>query len=157
MYCYVVVECDDEETWLVLKEKGVPVSRNNKSALIYYPAHYLGFEALFSVYSVYCLGIPTGSSNPYPRYDVVGKAICDIPSGTKFKAVGHHHIIKELQPLIMPAKPVSSNEQLPYFMADSTTVIHDIPKGSLITGKMLKAEEDNLMWKLREEQDKFFQ
>ena len=35
---YVVVACNDEETWQVLLEKGVPLSRNGKTALIYYPA-----------------------------------------------------------------------------------------------------------------------
>ena len=74
---YVVVECDDEETWRVLQEKGTPVSRNGSCALVYYPAHYLGFETLFSVLSIGTLGLPTGSSNPTPRYDLIARATAD--------------------------------------------------------------------------------
>ena len=32
------------------ERKGVAVSRNDKTALIYYPAHYLGFETLFTIF-----------------------------------------------------------------------------------------------------------
>lgn len=153
---YVVVACDDEETWQVLKEKGVAVSRNDKTALIYYPAHYLGFEALFSVFSIHYLGIPTGSSDPRPRYDVIGRTDRDIPKGTKLQALGHHHIIEGLSPEIMEAKPIDEQSQLPYFLADSTVTKVDIPAGTLITAEMLVEQDDSILWRLRREQDAAF-
>ncbi len=154
---FVVVACDDEETWQVLKEKGVPVSRNGKTAMIYYPAHYLGFEALFSVLSVGILGLPTGSDNPRPRYDLVSRATKDIPAGTDLKAVGHHHVIDGLEGILRTAKRVDANVQLPYYLADGMKVKRDIKKGELITADMLeKPGEDAILWSLRKEQDDTF-
>lgn len=153
---YVVVACDDEETWRVLKEKGVAVSRNEDAALIYYPAHYLGFEALFSVFSIHYLGLPTGSNEPRPRYDVVGRASRTIAKGTRLQALGHHHIIDGLEPEILPATAIDTNKQLPYFLADSTVTTVDIPEGTLITADMLTVEGDPILWDLRREQDTLF-
>jgi len=153
---WVVVACDDEVTWQVLKEKGVPVSRNKKTALIYYPAHYLGFETLFSVYSVCKLGLPTGSDSPTPRYDLVARADRPLKKGTRLVAKGHHHVIEGLEGGLLPAQPVKDFTQLPYFLADHTIVKQDIDAGTLITSDMLEYSEEALLWKLRFEQDNEF-
>ncbi len=154
---FVVVACDDEETWQVLKEKGVPVSRNGKCAMMYYPAHYLGFEALFSVLSVGILGLPTGSREPRPRYDLVSQATKDIPAGTSLKAVGHHHVIDGLAGVLRPSKRIDENVQLPYYLADGMTVKRDITAGEMITADMLETpSEDAILWTLRKEQDDIF-
>lgn len=153
---WVVVACDDEETWNVLRDKGVPLSRNGKTALIYYPAHYLGFEAIFSVLSVGLLGLPTGSPEPRPRYDLVARASKSLKKGTRFEARGHHHIIDGLEGMLLPAEPIELENQLPYFLADRTILKEDIEAGTLITGGMLEWSEDAILWKLRKEQDRVF-
>lgn len=154
---FVVVACDDEETWRVLKDKGVPVSKNGKTAMIYYPAHYLGFEALFSVFSIGMLGLPTGSDNPTPRYDLVAKANRDMAKGTHLKAVGHHHVIDGFDGIIRPAARIDRNIQLPYYLADGMTLKCDVKKGELLTSEMLEVpEEDTILWSLRREQDDVF-
>ncbi len=153
---HVVVACDDEETWEVLKGKGVPISRNGKAALIYYPAHYLGFEAMFSVLSAGILGLPTGASDPRPRYDVVARATAPLAKGTKFEARGHHHEIDGLEGLILPAAAISENGQLPFYLCDGTTLKVDAAPGQLITADMLETSGTPLLWKLRAEQDALF-
>ena len=153
---FVVVECDDEETWEVLKEKGVPISRNGKTAMIYYPAHYLGFEALFSVLSVGVLGLPTGTESPEPRYDVVARASRTIPAGTRLKAEGHHHVIDGFDGIILPARSVDENVQLPYYLADGMTVKRTVQEGELLTADMLERTESSILWTLRKEQDDLF-
>ena len=153
---YVVVACDDEETWQVLKEKGVPVSRNGNTAMIYYPAHYLGLEALFSVFSVGILGLPTGSDSPKPRYDVVARALHDISAGTQLKATGHHHIIDGFEGIIRPARCIDENTQLPYYLADGMTLNRNIQAGELLTAEMLEPEASAVLWRLRKEQDDVF-
>lgn len=153
---WVVVACDDEETWQVLKEKGVPVSRNGKTAMIYYPAHYLGFEALYSVLSVAVLGIPTGSAEPRPRYDLVARAERVIPAGTRFEAKGHHHVIDGLEGLLVPAEPLARGNHLPYFLIDGTTLKQDVAPGAMITESMLEKDEEAVLWRLRREQDREF-
>ncbi len=153
---FVVVACDDDQTWQVLKEKGVPVSRNGNTAMIYYPAHYLGFEALFSVLSVGLLGLPTGSDSPKPRYDVVARATHDISAGTQLKALGHHHVIDGFEGIIRPAKRIDENTQLPYYLADGMTLNSNIQAGELLTAEMLEPRESAVLWTLRKEQDDLF-
>jgi len=153
---YVVVACDDEETWKVLKEKGVPVSRNQNCALIYYPAHYLGFEAIFSVLSAGMLKLPTSSINPEPRYDLVARTNMPLKKGTKFQAKGHHHIIEGLEGILLPSCSISENRQLPYYLADGTTLKCDVEPGELIAADMLEKPADAILWQLRKEQDTIF-
>lgn len=153
---HVVVACDDEETWEVLKGKGVPISRNGKTALIYYPAHYLGFEAIFSVLSAGLLGMPTGAADPKPRFDVAARTTKALKSGTKFEAQGHHHEIEGLEGILMPAEAVSKNRRLPFYLCDGTTLKRDAAAGTLITADMLEKRGDPLLWKLRAEQDELF-
>jgi len=153
---YVVVECDDRETWDVLRDKGVPVSRSGKSALIYYPAHYLGFESIFSVLSVGLLGMPTSSRDPRPRYDLAARAVKRLKAGTCLEARGHHHIIDGFEGLLLPAKSIAGNTQLPYYLAHGTVLKNDIEAGTLLTMDMLDIPDSALLWKLREEQDREF-
>jgi len=153
---YVVVECDDEETWRVLQEKGTPVSRNGKCALVYYPAHYLGFETLFSVLSVGLLGLPTGSNNPQPRYDLVGRATRTMSKGTHLRALGHHHVIDGFEAILRPARSIDENAQLPYYLADGMILNQDVQAGELLTASMLENHEASILWALRREQDDRF-
>ncbi|HAF85135.1 MAG TPA: hypothetical protein DCG32_01935 [Sphaerochaeta sp.] len=154
---FVVVACDDEETWQVLKDKGVPVSKNGKTAMIYYPAHYLGFEALFSVLSIGLLGLPTGSYKPTPRYDLVAKANRDMKKGIQLKAVGHHHVIEGFDGILRPATRIDENTQLPYYLADNMKLSRDVKAGELLTSEMLEVpQEDMILWSLRREQDDVF-
>lgn len=153
---YVVVACNDEETWQVLLEKGVPLSRNRKTALIYYPAHYLGFETLLSVFSVGLLGLPTSSVEPQPRYDVVARATVPLAKGTPLSAKGHHHVIDGLDGVLMPACKVSLNTQIPYYLADGSVLNCDVQPGDLITAEMLVRPEESILWSLRLEQDEVF-
>ncbi len=153
---WIVVACDDDETWEVLKEKGVPTSRNGKTAMLYYPAHYLGLEALFSVLSVGVLGMPTGSAEPRPRYDLVARAERSIPAGTKFQAKGHHHVIDGLEGLLLPAEPLTKGNHLPYFLVDGTTLKKEVQPGTMITEEMLEIDGSAILWKLRREQDREF-
>ena len=153
---YVVVACDDEATWRVLKEKGVPVSRNGKTALVYYPAHYLGFEAIFSILSCALLGMPTSTRHPRPRYDVVACVTAPLQRGTVFAAQGHHHEIAGLEGILLPAEPIAGNRQLPFYLADGAQLKCDTRPGQLLTADMLDIPGDPLLWKLRREQDALF-
>lgn len=61
---FIVVECEDQTTWHILKLKGHPCSRNNRCAMLYHPAHLLGIEAPISVLIASNLGMPTGANHP---------------------------------------------------------------------------------------------
>ncbi len=153
---FLVVECDDEVTWRVLAEKGVPVSRNRKTALVYYPAHYLGFEVLFSVLSVGVLGLPSGSENPRPRYDLVARAQKALTAGMRLAADGPDHAMDGFEGHLIPATSIDANTHVPYFMADGARLKRDIHPGSFLTADMLEVDESSILWKLRREQDRMF-
>ncbi len=153
---YVVVACDDEETWQVLLEKGVPVNRSRSAALIYYPAHYLGFETVFSILSIGLLGLPTGTFDPQPRYDLVARTSASLRRGSVLQAQGHHHTIEGVEGLLLPAEPIGSNRQLPYYLADGTTLKQDVEPGTYLTEDMLEVPAESMLWSLRREQDELF-
>ena len=140
----------------MLKEKGVPVSRNGKTALVYYPAHYLGFEAIFSILSCALLGMPTSARHPWPRYDVVARVTAPLRRGTVFTAQGHHHEIAALEGILLPAEPIAGNSRLPFYLADGARLKCDVRPGQLLTADMLEVPGDPLLWKLRREQDALF-
>jgi predicted homoserine dehydrogenase-like protein len=103
------------------------------------------------------LGLPTGSDNPTPRYDLVAKANRDMKAGTELKAVGHHHVIDGFDGLLRPAKRIDENVQLPYYLADGMKLKEDISDGQLLTAEMLELPEtDTMLWSLRREQDGMF-
>ena len=41
---FVIVRCNDEQTWELLRGKGHVVGKNGKYACIYWPYHFLGVE-----------------------------------------------------------------------------------------------------------------
>lgn len=153
---YVVVSCDDDETWRVLREKGIPVSRNESSALVYYPAHFLGLEASFSVLSIGVFGFPTGSCEPKPRFDLVARAVDRIPRGTRLSTHGHHREISGLTGELWPAESISRNRRLPFFLADGAVATQDIESGTFLTAEMLSAPPHAVLWRLRGDQDREF-
>ena len=71
-------------------------------------------------------------------------------------AEGHHHAIDGFEGLLLSAKAVDENTQLPYYLADQTRLKKDIERGTLLTADMLEAEESAILWKLRREQDRMF-
>jgi len=151
---FIVVECTDTETWQVLQEKGIPVSRAGGHALLYNPSHLLGVEAPASILSACLLGFGTGSANVEHRVDLLARADRDWSSGDVLTITDHHHHeVSGLEPLLMPAGAVSEDGPLPYYMATGCTLIQDVPKGEVITRSMVAAPTDSVLWRTRDEMD----
>ena len=153
---FILVACHDKDTWKVLAAKGHPVSKDNKYALLYRPAHLLGVEAPISVLSAILLKQPTGTSDLKPRYDLVASSIEDIPAGTIFQVEGHHHTIEKLDALIHKNMPVKDGNPVPFYMLAGAKTKIDIPAGSTITLDMVEISEESPLWKLRILQDEKF-
>jgi hypothetical protein len=60
----LVVELADEETGHLFADKGIPVSRNRRIALIYNPSHLLGVEVPTSIVAVARLKHGMGERGP---------------------------------------------------------------------------------------------
>ena len=152
---FIVVECTDAETWQVLKEKGIPVSRAGGHALLYNPSHLLGVEAPASVLSACLLGYGTGSPNVEHKVDLLARADRNWSTGDVLAITDHHHHeVAGLEPLLMPPAPLSEDAPLPYYMATGRTLVQDVAKGEVITRSMVAAPNDSVLWRTRDEMDR---
>jgi len=151
---YIVVECRDRETWRVLAEKGIPVSRAEGHAMLYNPSHLLGVEAPVSILSACFLGRGTGAAEVRPVADLVARATRDWSAGETLSITDrHHHEVAGLAPMLLPAAPATGGNPLPYYMATERHLTRDIPAGTLITREMVEAPVDSTLWRLRDEMD----
>jgi len=146
---FVVVACEDRESWGVLREKGHPVTADAGHAMLYNPQHLLGIEAPISLLQAVLLGTGAGDA-PRQRYDLVARASRDWRAGERLAIDDHHHHeVHGLAPSLEPARTVTAGAPLPYYMAVDRTLTRDVPAGSLITRDMVREPEGSALWSLR--------
>ena len=100
---FIIVKCENEKMWDILKGKGHVMSRNGKYACIYYPYHYMGLETPASILEGDFLGV---GCHPECRQVTImaGVADRDLPAGTTLAVQGHHHSIDGLTPQLLEKK-----------------------------------------------------
>lgn len=127
---FIIVKCENDKMWEILKGKGHVMSRNNKYACIYLPYHYMGLETPVSILLGDLMGIGT---HPECRQVSVlaGVAEEDLPKGTVLKVHGHHHAIDGLTPELLERKAVGN--AAPFYLLNGTTLLNDVKKGSPVT------------------------
>ena len=153
---FVVVRCEDKQTWEVLRAKGHVVSRSGEAAMIYRPSHLLGVESATTVLSAVLQGRSSGPDDVQPRFDVVGVTTKAIPAGTLLAATGHHHEIDGVEGLLVPARRAAGVNPLPFYMMANNTLVRDVPAGSIITADMVAPPKDSRLWALRRELEEAF-
>ena len=150
---FVVVRCDDQATWAVLKEKGIPVSDDGGYALLHNPVHLLGIEAPATVMTAALLGFPAARLEPL--FDMHARANRALARGTVL-SIGARHVIGGLDSLIAPAQAARGDAPLPYYMAAGCRLAQDVPAGAVLTRRMVEPPAGSALWRLREEQDRRF-
>lgn len=154
---FVVVRCDNAETWDVLRGKGIPVSRSGSHAMLYNPSHLLGVEAPISILSAVLLGHPTGGAAPEPVVDLIARTNRDWRAGETLTITDHHHHeVAGLDPLLFDAAPATDGNPIPYYMAVGRPLTRDVPAGAVLTAGMVAAPEGSDLWRLRAAQDAAF-
>jgi len=153
---FIIVECEDKASWKVLEAKGHPTNRNGTSAMIYHPVHLLGVEAPISVLAAGLLDHATGGEEMKPVCDLVGRVETDLKAGTVLEAVGHHHVIEGVESLLVDGIKATGKNPVPFYMIDKTELIRDVPAGAIISCDMVSHAPDSVLWKLRKEQDEYF-
>ena len=153
---FIVVECEDKDTWRILEKKGHACSRNNQCAMLYHPAHLLGVEAPMSVLLASCLGIPTGAFSPRPVCDLVGKATRDLPAGFVLEMGGHHHTIEGVEAQLIDAAPMRPGNPAPFYMIANRRLLRPVSAGSIIMCEGIDIDADSVLADLRMAQDKRF-
>jgi predicted homoserine dehydrogenase-like protein len=153
---FVVVRCEDKQTWEVLRAKGHVVSRSGEAAMIYRPSHLLGVESATTVLSAVLHGRSSGPDDVRPRFDVVGQTTKPLATGTQLAATGHHHEIDGVEGLLVPARRAAGANPLPFYMMANNTLVRDVPAGSIITADMVAPPKDSRLWALRRELEEAF-
>lgn len=151
---FIVVRCDDETTWNLLREKGHVVAKNGKTAMLYNGQHLLGVEAPISILCAGLLGLPTGASAPRQHVDLVARTTRAFEKGDILKITDpHHHAVEGLAPELVPASPLGNDNPLPYYLATGGILLYDVPAGACITGRMIGLDENARLVRLRRQQD----
>jgi len=153
---FVIVRATDQETWKVLRAKGIPVSACGNYGLLHNPVHLLGIEAAASVLAAARLKQPTSGRTPVPAWDLVGRTTRAFKAGEVLAMGGHHHSIEGIEPLVRPARPLGPEAALPFYLAANATLTHDLPPGAVLTCAMVAEPEGSALWRLRREQDAAF-
>lgn len=127
---FIIVKCENEKMWDILKGKGHVMSKNGKYACIYYPYHYMGLETPGSILLGDFMGV---GCHPECRQVSVlaGVAEKDLPKGTRLTVQGHHHAIDGLTPELLERKTVEN--LAPFYLLNETTLLRDVKKGDPIT------------------------
>lgn len=151
---FVVVACRDETTWRVLRDKGIPVSRNLRHGLLYNPQHLLGVEAPVSILSAVLLERSSGAEKVRHRCDLAACASRDWKAGEVLAITDHHHHeVAGLEPRLVEAAPARGNNPLPYYMAVEGRLTRDVAAGTIIACDMVAPPRDSALWSLRADQD----
>lgn len=153
---FVVVCTPDRKTGQLFSEKGIPVSRDGRHALVYNPTHLLGVEAAMSVLVAHRLGMATGSDDVRAVCDVAARASQDLPSGTKLAEVGKRHVLHGLDPVLIDNAPIGNGGALPYFLANGRTLKRLVRAGETIRMEDVDEPSDSLALAMRREQDEMF-
>jgi len=142
---FVVVACNDRDTWHVLKEKGHPVSACGGFGLMYNPQHLLGLEAPTTLLQAGLLGQGSQIENR-PVCDVQARAERDFSAGETLTITNaHHHEVDGLTPLLAPANRIDDESPLPYYLATDRLLKADLKRGDIITaGHVERLENDNV-------------
>jgi predicted homoserine dehydrogenase-like protein len=153
---FVVVRCDDEMTWTMLREKGHVLSRSGKAAMLYLPRHLLGLEAATSVLEAALLNVSSGSMEAAHHVDLVAHADRDLPAGTVLHMGGHHHSIAGVSARIVPAGPLGPDRPVPFYLAANGKLVRPVAKGGLIRCDDVELTGESALLALRREQDALF-
>ena len=91
-----------------------------------------------------------------PVCDLAGRAIQNLKAGTVLKAVGHHHVIEGVEPILLDAFKVKGSNPVPFYLMDPAELTRDVPAGSVIGCDMVRFPPDSALRRLRTEQDRLF-
>ena len=123
---FIIVRCENEKMWEILKGKGHVMSRNGKYCCIYHPYHYMGLETPVSILEGDLMGIGTHSECRQVSV-LAGVAQRDIPAGTVLAVHGHHHEIDGLTPELLERKAVGS--AAPFYLLNGAVLLRDVKAG----------------------------
>ncbi|MET0350473.1 MAG: homoserine dehydrogenase, partial [Rhizobacter sp.] len=153
---FVIVRCDDAETWDLLLGKGHVLSRDGRRAMMYIPRHLLGLEAATSVLDAVVHGRSTGAQQPRPNLDLVVRATRNLLAGSLLEMGGHHHSIDGTAAELVPAAPLGAGVPVPFYLAANRRLVRDVAAGQAICFDDIVVDPTSELLALRRQQDAAF-
>jgi predicted homoserine dehydrogenase-like protein len=153
---FVVVACDNAETWDMLAGKGHVIGRSARTAMLYLPRHLLGVEVATSILDAVGLGRSGYGENYRPRQDLVAVAQRDLPAGTVLSMGGHHHSIADVGAEVRPAAALAPDRAAPFYLAADRTLVRAVRAGDAICLGDVEIPNDSGLLAMRHRQDAIF-
>ncbi|WP_377844646.1 flagellar biosynthesis protein FlgA [Bosea sp. UC22_33] len=153
---FIVVRCDNDETWEMLAGKGHVVSRSGKTAALYLPRHLLGVEVVTSILDAAGLGRSGYGDDYRPRQDLVAVAQHDLAAGTILTMGGHHHSIDGVGAEVRPAAALANDRPAPFYLAADRTLVRPVKAGEAIRLGDVAIPADSGLLAMRRRQDVLF-
>lgn len=127
---FIIVRCENEKMWEMLRCKGHVVSQNGKYACIYYPYHFMGMETPASILLGDFMNI--GNHPECQQVSIMaGVASRDLPKGTVLQVSGHHHAIEGLTPELL--ERAKAADAVPFYLLNGFALLNDVKKGDPVT------------------------
>lgn len=153
---FIVVRCDNDETWEMLAGKGHVVGRSGKTAALYLPRHLLGVEVATSILDAAGLGRSGYGDDYRPRQDLVAVAQRDLAAGTVLAMGGHHHSIDDVGAEVRPAAALAAERPAPFYLVADRTLARAVKAGEAIRLGDIAIPEDSGLLAMRRRQDTLF-
>jgi len=150
---FVIVRCDDAETWQLLAGKGHIMSRDHKHAMLPIPRHLLGLEAATSVLDAAVLGRSSGAQQPQPVLDLVARATRPLKAGALLEMGGHHHTMDGTTAELVPAAALGAGVPVPFYLAANKRLVRDVAAGQPVCFDDIAVDENSELLALRRRQD----
>ena len=156
---FVIVRCENEKTWDLLRGKGHVVAQNTKTAMLFIGQHTLGVEAAMSILSAALLEIPTGALAPKPDVELIARTARDFKKGEILKITDmHHHAVAGLEPELVNAERDQASAPVPYYLATGRKLLKDVKQGTVLSWEMVDIDLNSRLYQLRKQQsDLWFQ
>ena len=153
---FIVVRCDNAETWDMLTGKGHVVSRSGKTAALYLPRHLLGVEVATSILDAAGLGRSGYGDDYRPRQDLVAVAQRDLAAGTVLTMGGHHHSIDNVGAEVRPAAALAADRPAPFYLVADRPLVRAVKAGEAIRLGDVDIHEGAELLAMRRRQDALF-
>lgn len=146
---YIIVKCDNDKVWQIIKEKRHIVSKNNKYACMYLPYHFMGVEAPMTLILTHYLG-----QSVYPDYQERTRMICttarDFKAGEVFVMKYERRHVEDTEVSLVSTDGLD-DDIVPYYMVAEKRLLVDVPKGTIVresmidlSGSVLKRMRDSM-------------
>lgn len=153
---FIVVRCDNAETWEMLAGKGHVVGHDGKTAMIYLPRHLLGVEVATSILDAVGLRRSGYGEDYRPRQDLVAVAQRDLPAGTVLTMGGHHHSIADVGAEVRPATALAPERPAPFYLVADRRLVRGVKAGDAIRLGDVEIAADSGLLAMRRRQDAIF-